>query len=363
MNYIIDNKLNPELEAYLLLESIINDNNPNTQRESLKKDSSPKSLEMLTLLELPTLLYNTIKEKISNDLDRLTFFFKSWENPNLSLAGLLFASTLDLSFEERLHKLHTSSKEEQFDFLKKCVLSYLYELSPDSALSSTSIETEKELFNCIESTKELSYEHKYHLVLLYHHFDKLLEEFYDLLLKTVSYLEPYLAKMQEATLPFIENLTQSLETKGLDFFEEEVGVTLDSNKLKIYPTFTGFNKLNLENFQGVGPHDHMFLGIYLFKLVQLRNASLIDEKSLAPFLKAIADPSKLEILKLLKNEKFYASQLAEKLQISNATISHHVSTLMNLELITFEKEQTKIFFALNKEKVHSYLTLLQRVFE
>lgn len=364
MNTIIYEKLNPLVEAYLLLSKLMNDEGPSFQQENLQKLNMLKAEVLIKQLDLPVKIYALVKEKSSAHFERLTFFFKNWENPNFSLASLLFVSTLDASFEERLHFLQTCSPEERFNFLKECMLCSIHEyLSPSTSLDPLNIENEKELFDCIESVKELSYEHKYHLLMLYYHFDSLLEELHSLLLETACMIEPFLDDMQGASTAFIQNLKKEVAESDLSFLEQELNISVDSTELKIYPTFTGFNLLTLENFLGTGPFDHMFLGIYLLEIIRLKNESVMDEKNLVPFLKAIADPSKLEILKLLKNEKLYSSQLAERLQISNATISHHVSTLLNLELVTFTKEQTKIYFFLNKEKIQSYLSSLQRVFE
>ena len=365
MNYILTENTTPLLEAFLLLGNIINDNNPKDQQENLLKCPTPAATQVAMKLDTPIKVYNSVKEHISSNLDRLNFFFKTWEDPHTSLASLLFASTLDTSFNDQLANFKAFSSEERFEFLKGCVLSVgldeniIDKNNPEYDM----IKTEKDLFNCIEKIKDLSYEHKYHLLLLYYHFEDLLQELHTILLDTLSIMEPFFREMQVTVTDFVEDFKRNLTEDGLYFFEKEFGITLKSDKLKIYPTFNGFNNLTLENFLGRGSYDHMFLGIYLFEIIRLRNDIFMDEKNLAPFLKAISDPSKLEILKLLKYEKLYASQLAEKLQISNATISHHVSTLLNLNLLTFEKEQTKIYFSLNKEKVQIYLTLLQRVFE
>lgn len=363
MNYIICEKLNPVHEAYLLLHDIINEEDPALQQDNLLKYHTPAADKMANLLEEQINVYNTIKEQLSDNLERLTFFFKNGENPDTSLASILFTSTLDSSFEAVAKSLNCFSDKERFELLRNCVLGALYGNSTDCAPDCTTIQNERDLFNCIEDESGLSYEHKYYLILLYHHFDKLLEELHHILLKTAVLLEPFLDRMQAVITPFAEELKENLSESGLAFFEQEFCITLASSNLKIYPTFVGFNKLILENFLGEGPYDHLFLGVYIVKLIRLKHITLMDDKNLPPFLKAIADPSKLEILKFLRTEKLYASQLAEKLHISNATISHHVSTLLSLELITFEREQTKIYFSLNKDKMKSYLTLLQRVFE
>mgnify|MGYP006305328347 CR=1 FL=1 len=46
----------------------------------------------------------------------------------------------------------------------------------------------------------------------------------------------------------------------------------------------------------------------------------------------------------------YGNELAENLNLSNATISHHVSKLLMNNIIQARKEDNKLYFKLNKKK-------------
>lgn len=86
------------------------------------------------------------------------------------------------------------------------------------------------------------------------------------------------------------------------------------------------------------------------------------EKSeqLAQQLKAIADPNRLLILRMLTTKKEYGAKLAEYLGITTATVSHHLDILKKAKLVTEEKIGTSKYFAVNTAEVTNMLMSLQR---
>lgn len=64
-------------------------------------------------------------------------------------------------------------------------------------------------------------------------------------------------------------------------------------------------------------------------------------------LKALADPTRREILNLLKNGKLPAGEIAEHFDITPAAISRHLSVLKEADLISDTREGKFIFYELN----------------
>lgn len=69
--------------------------------------------------------------------------------------------------------------------------------------------------------------------------------------------------------------------------------------------------------------------------------------ALSDTFKAISDPVRREILEMLKNEKKSAGEIAEKFNLTNATVSYHLSQLKKADLITENREKNYIFYELN----------------
>lgn len=64
-------------------------------------------------------------------------------------------------------------------------------------------------------------------------------------------------------------------------------------------------------------------------------------------LRALADPTRREILNLLRNQAMSAGEICEKFDITGAAISRHLSVLREAELIRDRREGKYIFYELN----------------
>ena len=63
--------------------------------------------------------------------------------------------------------------------------------------------------------------------------------------------------------------------------------------------------------------------------------------------KALADSNRREILTMLKSGRMSAGEIASKFNMTNATISYHLSQLKKADLITETKEKNFIYYELN----------------
>jgi DNA-binding transcriptional ArsR family regulator len=63
--------------------------------------------------------------------------------------------------------------------------------------------------------------------------------------------------------------------------------------------------------------------------------------------KALNDPTRREILELLKDGDLTAGEIADRFHISKPSISHHLDLLKQAELVTAVKEGQFIYYSLN----------------
>ena len=63
--------------------------------------------------------------------------------------------------------------------------------------------------------------------------------------------------------------------------------------------------------------------------------------------KAIADPTRREILRLLRQGEMTAGALAERFDMTKPTMSHHFTVLREADLISSRRESQTIWYALN----------------
>lgn len=71
-------------------------------------------------------------------------------------------------------------------------------------------------------------------------------------------------------------------------------------------------------------------------------------RQLTKLFKALSDPSRIRILKMLEIRSLCVCEIADILQLANSTVSKHLSILRDAELIMDEKEGKWVNFYLNK---------------
>lgn len=76
-------------------------------------------------------------------------------------------------------------------------------------------------------------------------------------------------------------------------------------------------------------------------------------ESMAEALKAVADPTRLQILAMIaasENQESCACNLTEPLKLTQPTISHHLKKLAEVGLIEGERRGTWVWYSLNRER-------------
>lgn len=75
--------------------------------------------------------------------------------------------------------------------------------------------------------------------------------------------------------------------------------------------------------------------------------------------KALSDPTRREILNLLKQKEMTAGEIVEHFQVSGATISHHLSILKQAGLVDDQKSGKYIYYRLNLTVFEEILSWIQ----
>ena len=78
-------------------------------------------------------------------------------------------------------------------------------------------------------------------------------------------------------------------------------------------------------------------------------------------IKALSDPSRREILELLKSGRLSAGEIAEKFPVSGAAISKHLSVLKEADLIRDTREGKFIFYELNTSVLEEVMLWLAQL--
>jgi len=78
--------------------------------------------------------------------------------------------------------------------------------------------------------------------------------------------------------------------------------------------------------------------------------------------KALSDPTRREILRLLTRGELTAGELSQRFDMSKPSVSHHFSVLKEADLIRSRREGQKIIYSLNTTVAQEIVTWLWDLF-
>lgn len=90
---------------------------------------------------------------------------------------------------------------------------------------------------------------------------------------------------------------------------------------------------------------------------------MVIELSLQSTLRALSDPTRREILNMLKKSRMSAGEISDRFCISSAAISRHLSVLKEADLVRDMREGKFIFYELNASILEEALLWIQQLKE
>jgi DNA-binding transcriptional ArsR family regulator len=86
-----------------------------------------------------------------------------------------------------------------------------------------------------------------------------------------------------------------------------------------------------------------------------------NKVSLQNTLKALSDPTRREILELLKTGRMSAGDIVAKFDVTGASISRHLSVLKDADLIRDTREGKFIFYELNTSVLEDIMLFISNL--
>jgi len=259
--------------------------------------------------------------------------------------------TLELeSIEDYFQHL---KEKEPADFLKRFTQSG-YGPAPSEKLDLLKVKNlianEKKAAKFVNQKLNFSSAQKWNLLQFYFEPEAMKNEFIEL-------LEWYYNNIFSSDMDWIknklekinDNYQENLNRYGTKYLENILGKLIDDPLTgeQNYIAFSYFYETRILNSTLDNGESFYLIGFRFPEIFAADEEGLLG--SLEIF-KALADETRLNIISLLAQKTMYGSELAEKLNLSNATISHHVSKLLMNNIIQAQKEDNKLYFKLNKNK-------------
>ena len=273
---------------------------------------------------------------------------------------------------------HHRTVKEQAEFLEQLTeqeyLTSFYEIlkayrSSTSDVTSNDTETVTDVFDLIVQLNETD-ARKLHLQQLFLHHKEHQKTFLGLMLRAEKILKKYEKKLQafgEEAIAYAKEELQGQSIAGFVIQEFYNGAKLPFAD-KDCDVYVSYLRANIMGFFFRGEKIEeikltCYLGVIFSKNVSFRTlmsqrASITEEKALA-MLKLLADKSKFQILSATVDTPAYGSELANMLGLTTATISHHTTALLDQNLLSLEKVDTKIYYRTNPVMIRALIQYLQ----
>ncbi len=94
--------------------------------------------------------------------------------------------------------------------------------------------------------------------------------------------------------------------------------------------------------------------------IQYPGRASVRPDAISAFLKVLADETRVKIIKTLAVGPGFGYELAQRLNLSNSTISHHLGQLADLGLVVPERHENRVYYALERRQLQTLLAALQR---
>jgi len=360
------NKINYYAEALSIIFSYVKDEDYYAKiKEGHKQKYNIPMEELDVLYDEISSIYSYVTSKIEIPKEKLKFYFSSDldENDAPSLGDIIMSFVVYSDSKDNIDKFMQLSKLQKLE-------KYFSLLSED--FESVKINftqgdfDDKFYINSINSSN-LSADSKLKYILLYYNFDEYFNEVYEITCKVIEILKEKEESLQSIADEYQRVMMSEYEKYG-DKLLENYDIKLSNEKnLAIRPFIMRSNVLmlkpiNINENTEISSIQYAYIGVHVKALFDMIKIYFINDDRIISILKAFGDKSKFDILKSLRDNQMYGVEIAKKLNITTATVSHHMSNLYNLSLINFSADNNKINYMLNKNTIEELIKALENIF-
>lgn len=126
---------------------------------------------------------------------------------------------------------------------------------------------------------------------------------------------------------------------------------------------------SLINFQGLSAKlavvsDELSFGmqgVFMDMFDEIERENTVSISNVEAQLSALGDSKRIRIFALLLEEEHYLKELADALELSSSTLSHHMDILQSAGLVKMRAKGKKIYYSINPEEIKFILDFFKKV--
>lgn len=294
--------------------------------------------------------------KLLNSHDGRIFFDIHLKVSNFFIDSKLLWQSKDL--DDYFDKI----KEQDLDLIRKKLLDNFIPDDPAKDLHFSQILTKENsldleaLVNLLDK-QAIDNNTRWSFLLLFQDPKLYIEKFIALIrdfLPLYRELEDLYRARYEGFLLWVEG---GLKGQGTDFINKYIKIVNFKEFDRVYLSFSHFGLIT-SHIDTSKNECYVFLGL-LFKDYVDQVLNKLDVKKHLMTFKVFSDRTRFEIIKILINEESFGQEIAEKLNISTATVSYHMDFLLGASLVEIKKKGRKVFYQFNKDGVKTSMAFLR----
>lgn len=230
-------------------------------------------------------------------------------------------------------------------------------------------QTNDDVICALDGAHDIGDAAKWTVVDLLYHFDERVTALRQVIEDNLPAVRAQCAMLTPLCEAFARQTTQLIQGHAMDAFLARIGFVLDCENYIVVPSVFRCSMLWAAVPELYSPElcayvkgrpATLHLGVFTQSVYQSEQNRKDHTDTLLRLLRALADKSRLNILRLLQDAPRNGRELAKETGLSAATISHHMNELVSAELVALEKKGASIEYMLRRKDAGRALDALRK---
>lgn len=375
MSGVIGKEVNYITESVALLQHLGSGEKYADLRETLNKKYANTLREGLQKLERLDRIEQCAEKVFVKDMEEIKYYFEIHGDAELSSAGklaLLWEDFRAIEYKDTAEYrkyLEELSEKEYCEKFGECLQNFTNLIQDKKAIRKT-----EDPFSIILvlMKMDIKEEEKWKLQKIFIDRKEHQEKVLALMERAIMVLKNFEEELSGLTEQFYQYWTKELQgISPIAYIRERVEISVGESTLGfcLYPNIFGPNMISLyTDMEDDGTYkqpDIVRFGILFGADFDIRLSRTHEddgyENYVTQVLKLLGDKSKFEILSYVRDREAYGSELAKHLNLTTATVSHHMNALLAAGLVELKRVDNRIYYSANKKALEEVLEYSKKI--